>query len=509
MTDRKPLLTEGGHSAWPVQITIRPRRDLEILKVRKKLKEKLGREPTPYEIYKDIKKKIPLNRVKDSLRRLDNYSWINKYVQEVGRTGWFKTQAAERLPNLAQLTREPLEKAWRDGYYIGAVRPFGWNKIAPRDMEKESNMIWDLERHPEEFPVVKEIIEDYYLHGEGTEQIRGKLLRRNIRMEGYSIRDILFRNIRLYAGYVKYAGKWGVGRHKSKAVVGDEFWRTYIQPRQEAPKPEYLKGRRTITGFVRKFDEWVHDPTQIEVVVEKSPVAVQVRKSTVEAEVYTALKMRREGAGDGAISRETGFHKGTLRNMFRDPTYANKIRVPDKPPDEWPDAGVKPYISFKDWVEIQKIHDNRPFWLIGKEFGKNRREAGELKITTFLREHGKASTSEIAKGTGFSNVSALAYLHGSLKEKVGKEPKWFGKWYLFEKAKDLEIDQTAPTKDKILAALVEPASLDEIPEKAGVSRDQAKYWLPKLITQGLVEKRRESGKRYPVYVKVSPQQKVE
>jgi hypothetical protein len=40
VTERKALATEGGHNAWPLQITIRPRRDLEILKVRIKLKEK-------------------------------------------------------------------------------------------------------------------------------------------------------------------------------------------------------------------------------------------------------------------------------------------------------------------------------------------------------------------------------------------------------------------------------------------------------------------------------------
>jgi hypothetical protein len=226
---------------------------------------------------------------------------------------------------------------------------------------------------------------------------------------------------------------------------------------------------------------------------------VQVRKSTVENEVYRALKMRREGEGLGVISRATGFNKNTLMNMFRDSTYANKIRVADKPPEQWPDAGVKPYMSFNDWLEIQKIRDTRPFRLIGKEFGRKRREIGEAKIRTFLREHGKASLSEIAEGTGFSKVNVLVYLHGSMKEEVGREPKWFGKWYLLEKAKNLEIDQTEPTKDKILAALKEPLTLGEIPEKAGVKRDRAKYWLPKLIARGLVEKRIVPGKRYPSY----------
>jgi hypothetical protein len=456
-------------------------------------------------------KKVPQNRIKDSLRRIDNYRFVLEYVRQVQRTRWFDSKRAERMPELRKLSRDVLWKVHEDGHYIGNTRsrPFGWNLVQPINLkeEKRSPMIWDLERSAEEFPVLREIVEDYYIFGKGTEQIRDELMRRGVRMEGYKIRDILFSSIRIHVGYVRYEDDWAEGTHKKQAVVSDEVWRTIIEPRLKASKPQYLIGRRVITGFIRNFDEWVHDTTEIEVAVAKSRAAVSVRKSTVEAEVERAWKLRREGASVGMIASETGFSKGTLINMFRDSTYANKIRVADKAPDEWPDAGVKPYVIFQDWLEIQKIRDSRPFWLIGKEFGEKRRDAGVLKIETFLRTHGPALTGEIVNGIGLSDASVRAYLRGPLKKKVGREPKWFGRWYLLETTNDLEIDQTEPTKDTILGVLEEPLALGEIPKKARISRDRAKYWLPKLIAQGLVEKRRTRGKRYPVYVSIASKRK--
>lgn len=512
LTERKAFrVVEVNRISWPSQMTIMMPRDLDILRVRKELRDRLGREPTASEISRAMHGRPAANRVEDSLRRQDQYPWIRKYVREVEKTRLFSSRTRERARELARLSKDVLRKAWQDGYYVGlkGARPFGWDLVPPHDLGERSGWVWDLERNATEFPIVKEIIDAYYLRGEGAWEIWQKLVKKGIHIYRDRVRNILFRNIRLHAGYVKYDKQWHVGRHADKAAVTENVWRTKIEPRLGASKPQYLTGRRVITGFVRKFDEWIHDTAQVEVIIAKSPIAVQIRKSTVEAEVKRAWKMRYEDESAGTISRATGFSKGTLMNMFRDPTYADKIKIAGKQPNEWSDAGVKPYVKFDDWLEIQKIHDSRPFRLIGKEFAKKRREVAASKIETFLRFHGPATTGEIAEGTSFSNANILWYLRGFLKGKVGREPKWFGRWYLLETVKDSEIDKTEPARDRILATLTEPSTLGEVAEKPGVSRDRVKYWLPKLIAQGLVEKRNEPGKRYPVYVKLVPQQVTE
>lgn len=86
-----------------------------------------------------------------------------------------------------------------------------------------------------------------------------------------------------------------------------------------------------------------------------------------------------------------------------------------------------------------------------------------------------------------------------------------GKWLSQSHIADLVPPQggRVNTKDKILAAMTEPATPTEIARKADASIAAVVHWLPKLITQGLVEKREEAGMRNPVYLKLPYPQKTE
>jgi hypothetical protein len=371
-------------------IIIKVSRDLKVMKAIVDLKEK-KQEITPYRISRETE--IPFARVQDSLKRIERYPLVLSFVREARRIGWEKQKLSL---SASEAARERLEKAVKDGYYIGTVAPRGYVKTTQSGVS-------DLEPHSQEFPIVQQIIASYYRDGEAIEQIATKT-----KWPNQVIWTILFSNIRIYAGYVKGRGQWYPGRHK--AAVNTQFWKNYIELRLQAPKPQYLKRGHCPTGFVRKFDEWIHDPA-------------------LEAAVKKAWNMRLKGAGMTKIERETKLSDSTLAHMFVNPTYTNKIRVEGKLPQEWPDFGVEPYVSIEEWLKVQEIRGGRPGWLVRKE-NRQRIMMNRINSLVFYIMRQRPNTAQIRQKFDWKAKRTDYYLHilrenGIITKEGGKRGKFY------------------------------------------------------------------------------------
>lgn len=371
--------------------------DLEILRAAMQLIKK-KQEPLPYRISK-LTGRSP-TRVQETLTRVEKqYPQVLDYVREIRKIGLFKLKHRKQI---TQLSQQILEEAAREGYYVGGRRPYGYLKDSP-------SAISTLTEHPEEISKAKQVIEGYYVHGKSCAELARE---KEISLSFNLVHRIVHQQIRLYTGYVKFKDQWFKGKHK--ALIDDKFWKTYVEPRLHATKPQYWwQGGRPPRGFMKKFDEWVHD-------------------SAVEENVQKAWKLRREGVGVSEIARQTGFPCSSLQNgMFHNPIYANKIKTLGKPSEEWLDAGVDPYVSFEDWSEIQKLRDTRPLWLIYDSAHKKRASDRRGKILIYIgREN--PTTGQIVKKAFGSHGTTLNDLLKLRKE--GRIEKKGTKWHLTEKA---------------------------------------------------------------------------
>lgn len=360
-----------------------------------------GEEPKPYRISKLLKKKgfsISQQRVEGRLQSFNKYyPELLKFIKEAKKTRYFQLTSISRRVKLSQ---SRLEEAAREGYYIGAPRPYGYIKNPAR------SMISTLTKHPTEISKARQVIEGYYVHGKTLKQLREETgLRKS------QIHDILFRNIRLYAGYVKFRGNFYLGKHASDAIIDKKFWQTYIDPVLQAPKPLYHPRRQYPTGLVWRFRRWEHDKK-----------AQKVRD---------AWDLRLKGVGLNEISSKVDIPASTLVAIFKNPVYANKIRVVGKQPHEWPDAGVPPIVTLEEWLAVQKIRDPRPLWLASKEARKKKVEKFVNDIFVYIARH-EPTTRQIREEFRLTVGQTDDYLRrlrrkGVIDKLGGKRGKWYVK----------------------------------------------------------------------------------
>jgi hypothetical protein len=379
---------------WPKkEIRILPQSDLEILKTAKKLTaDGKGKKPSPYNIAKLTHRSQ--TRVEDVLERIEeDYPLLQRFIKEVARTGYF--QNVIYRPRLVNMAKERYATAAQEGYYIGNRAPFGYRKSS-------KSIVSDLLEDLENFLKAQKIIFSYYVDRKTM-----KKLAEEFGLTKRKIRSIVHENIRIYGGYVRHKGNWYRGRHKK--AYDEEFWLTYIKPVVEAPKPRIVGIGSLPTGL-----KWLH------------------RRLVWDTSLIPRLKQVFELAFEGnsvtEIARKTGFLSSTVSRILRNPKYANRIKIPRKPPSEWGEAGVEPLISFEEWLKVQDTRDKRPLWLISKEI--RRKNIGEKRIK-LLRElvQKPLTTSEIAKTLGFSVRHAYGYYLNPLRlegliEKRGRT------WYI-------------------------------------------------------------------------------
>ena len=361
-----------------------------------------GEEPRPYRISQMTK--IPVSRVKDSLKRIQTYPRIIWFVKEVKKIGWYRKV---RMPGIQQMMSDMLQRAHEDGYYIGAKAPVGYVKTS-------TNMISGLEPHSDLFPKVRDAIEGFYVHNKTIRQIHTETGLARSRLHA-----ILFRNIRFYAGFVKYKKDWKPGRHK--VSVSEKVWESVIKPTLEAPRQLYGKiPRAHAVGTIYTKGLWMWDPPRIQ-------------------RVQNAYRLRLKGVGLNEIGRETDLYPSTLAEIFRNPLYANKIRVAGKPPQEWPDAGIvypdggkEPPISLDDWLKVQEFRDTRPIWVASKEARQKKLQNRKNDVYVFIVQN-EPTRAQIIKH--FCGIYSAHEIDNSLRllrnqEQIHKRGGWkSGKFY--------------------------------------------------------------------------------
>lgn len=366
--------------------------------------------------------KIPESRVGASRERLKHYPKIVKFINAARSIGYFGL--VYRKGELPVKRSATLQKGHDNGYFIGGRRPFGFLKDPP------DAFICDLKPHPEELLKAEKIIQGHFVDGKPNAQLKEEI--------GVSDGNIMYvlDNIRLYAGAVKYKDDWNPkGRHKSIAPIKDDFWQAHIEPKLRAPKPLYLTKLppHPLRGFIRKGREWVHDPT-VEPAVPKSPWV----SLSVEARVYKVWKLLSIGTGICKTSRLTGFAPNRVEAMRRNPIYANKLETPGKPQEEWEDAGLKPYVPFKQWLDIQKICDTDIAFLTYVDDRLNKMYARLKELLSYIKDN-KPTTGQIIKGFSWHWHRQYYGEHlRVLREEgiIAKEGGLRGKWYALPNAEE-------------------------------------------------------------------------
>jgi DNA-binding MarR family transcriptional regulator len=142
------------------------------------------------------------------------------------------------------------------------------------------------------------------------------------------------------------------------------------------------------------------------------------------------------------------------------------------------------------------------------------------RILDALPKEAGLRLSEIAKKTDIHFNTVTQNIHKLLHEGLVKEED--GKIRISELGitvlkKAVSLEEAAEsarkhgqeTRKKILESLTTPLTFTEVKNKTEFTAATVSNWLRRLIDEREVEKRMEPGKRYPVYVKLSPQQKVE
>lgn len=394
------LVTPADSTSRLKEIRIFPERDLKILRAAAQLIA-AGEEPKPYRISKLLKKKgfsISQQRVEGRLQSFNEYyPELLKFIKGAKKTRYFQLTSISRRVKLSQ---SRLEEAAREGYYIGAPRPYGYIKNPAR------SIISTLTKHPTEISKARQVIEGYYVHGKTLKQLREETgLRKS------QIHDILFRNIRFYAGYVKFRGNFYLGKHARDAIIDKKFWQTYIEPVLQTPKPLYHPRRQYPTGLVWRFRRWEHD--------EKAQ------------KVRDAWDLRLKGVGLNEISSKVDIPASTLVAIFKNPVYANKIRIVGKQRHEWPDAGVPPIVTLEEWLAVQKIRDPRPLWLASKEARKKKVEKLVNDIFVYIARH-EPTTRQVREEFRLTIGQTDDYLRrlrrkGVIDKLGGKRGKWYVK----------------------------------------------------------------------------------
>jgi predicted transcriptional regulator len=151
--------------------------------------------------------------------------------------------------------------------------------------------------------------------------------------------------------------------------------------------------------------------------------------------VQKAYELRLKGLGLTEIAKEVNLHQTTLVGIFKNPVYANKIRVKGKPPQEWPEAGIiwpdgrkDPPVSFKDWLRVQEIRDGRPLWIASREARRKKVEKFVNDILLYITQE-QPTTGQIIKKFGLSahqtdNYLRILRLKGLIEKRGGKRGKW-------------------------------------------------------------------------------------
>jgi len=140
-------------------------------------------------------------------------------------------------------------------------------------------------------------------------------------------------------------------------------------------------------------------------------------KNETAPKVVQLFDLRLKRLTFAEIEEETHIPRGHVRDIIRNPIYANKRKILGKPPDEWPDGGVEPIISFETWLETQKIFGDRSPLSLAVETKKKKEIENRNKLLAYIasREPQGLRFTELKKmmQTMQRSESQLKrYLHG-------------------------------------------------------------------------------------------------
>jgi len=187
-----------------------------------------------------------------------------------------------------------------------------------------------------------------------------------------------------YKGYIRFGGEVFQGKHKP--LVDEETWNR-VQTVIAIKRPSRLRFgfRRTATGVTIEDEE-----------------AERIRQVCM-------LRIERNSMEE--ITKKVGLPRWLVFEILRSSVY-------------------KEIVGANLWEAAHGVHLERGAPVL-KKLAEKRKAQTQAKILLHLRNHGPATTSQIAKSNMLGETTVLAHLHRlKMAGLVEREPGWFGKWFL-------------------------------------------------------------------------------
>jgi len=287
-----------------------------------------------YKIDNDLHKE-GITKSKRSLTNfIKDYPRLLKFMKEVQKKKFFQRLSLLKIQSDRFVLGKERLLAEGNPIALGPHPPLGYKIV---------NGLYELDQ--ESVPLAKQLFEIFYIGGNMAQ------FARKTRYSVTALRRMI-RN-RLYIGFIRF-GKTE-RRFPDLAIIDEELWK-------ECQEVSHVRLRY---GFMRKGKQTLIKP-------ETSLKIVQI------------FDLRLQHKTMAEIARITNLKRSLVWAIIRDPTYANKIKVEGKPPDEWPDAGVEPIISFETWLKAQKIFSDRPSWSLALEAKKKKKIANQNQLLAYI-----------------------------------------------------------------------------------------------------------------------------
>jgi DNA invertase Pin-like site-specific DNA recombinase len=309
-------------------ITINPERTLtilrHILKDENFLKDGLDK-MSFYKIDNELRSKFGITKSKRTLMSfMEDYPRLLEFVEKVQGMKFFKRLSLLKIqPDKLLLGKERLLAEGKP-ITLGPHPPVGYkivNGVYELDMEKVS--------------LAKQLFETVYNGGNFQQLCRENDLNR------VSARRMIQDPI--YVGIIKYRGK--EYHFPSLAMIDEKLWKAC----------QSISYRRPTFGFMRKEGKTIKNP-------ETAPKVVRIFDSRLKNLTFAEI---------GRMS-DINMPPRFIRDIIRNPTYANKRKILGKPPNQWPDAGVEATVSFEVWLKAQKVLSDRSPWSLALEAKKKK-----------------------------------------------------------------------------------------------------------------------------------------
>ena len=429
-------MKKDGEEKGP--ITVSPEKILAILeRVMKDTKFNRGGLKSSglfYRIDGDLRKKGITHSKRMLTTFLKDYPRLLEFMKKVQGMKFFKHLSLDKMQPRELALRFMLakERLLAQGYPVsqGPHLPVGYKNVKG---------IYEL--NLEKVPLAKQLFETLK-NGGNFRQLCTKY-----KLNRVSTRRMI-RNP-LYIGIIKYRGK--EYHFPDLAIIDESLWRAC----------QNISYRQPTFGLTRRG-----------------------LRNEAAPKVAQLFDLRLKRLTFAEIAEEAHIPRGHVRDIIRNPVYANKRKIQGKPPDEWPDAGVEPIIPFETWLQTQKIFGDRSPLSLAVEAKKKKEIENRNKLLAYIasREPQGLRFTELKKmmQTVQRSESMLKrYLH-SLKEQ-GLIQKRVRHWHV-RGERDAQRDMIC----EIFRLRQERKSLHEIAGAVGISTTPVRRILKNPNCRGVV-----------------------